>query len=41
MLAEQRLPILATDRVYYVGQPIAVVIAEDRYRAEDALESHR
>jgi aerobic carbon-monoxide dehydrogenase large subunit len=39
MLAEQRLPILATDRVYYVGQPIAVLIAEDRYRAEDALEA--
>ncbi|MFN0303457.1 MAG: xanthine dehydrogenase family protein molybdopterin-binding subunit [Burkholderiales bacterium] len=26
---------LATDRVRYVGEPIAVVIAEDRYRAED------
>lgn len=39
VLAEQRLPILASERVYYVGQPIAVVIAEDRYRAEDALEA--
>lgn len=39
VLAEQRLPILAADRVHYVGQPIAVVIAEDRYRAEDALEA--
>jgi carbon-monoxide dehydrogenase large subunit len=39
ILAEQRLPILATDRVYYVGHPIVVLIAEDRYRAEDALEA--
>lgn len=39
VLAEQRLPILAHDRVYYVGQPIAVVIADDRYRAEDAAEN--
>lgn len=39
VLAEQRLPILASDRVHYAGQPIAVVIAEDRYRAEDALEA--
>ncbi|WP_024803106.1 xanthine dehydrogenase family protein molybdopterin-binding subunit [Nocardia sp. BMG51109] len=39
VLAEQRLPILAGDRVHYVGQPIAVVVAEDRYRAEDALEA--
>jgi carbon-monoxide dehydrogenase large subunit len=39
VLAEQRLPILASDRVYYVGHPIAVLIAEDRYRAEDALEA--
>ncbi len=29
---------LATDRVRYVGDPIAMVIAEDRYLAEDALE---
>jgi carbon-monoxide dehydrogenase large subunit len=39
VLAEQRLPILASDRVHYVGQPIAAVIAEDGYRAEDALET--
>lgn len=39
VLADQRLPMLATDRVYYVGHPIVVLIAEDRYRAEDALES--
>ncbi|MGH8821624.1 MAG: xanthine dehydrogenase family protein molybdopterin-binding subunit, partial [Rhodoferax sp.] len=32
---------LAVDRVRYVGEPIAVVIAEDRYLAEDALDSIR
>jgi carbon-monoxide dehydrogenase large subunit len=39
VLAEQRLVILATDRVHYVGQPIAVVVADDRYLAEDAAEN--
>ena len=29
---------LATEKVRYVGEPIAVVIAESRYIAEDALE---
>ena len=29
---------VATDKVRYVGEPVAVVLAEDRYRAEDALE---
>lgn len=29
---------LASDRIRYVGEPIAVVIAESRYQAEDALE---
>ena len=29
---------LAVDRVRYVGEPVAVVIAEDRYLAEDALD---
>ena len=28
---------IATDRVRYAGEPVAVVVAEDRYRAEDAL----
>ncbi|MCS4505593.1 molybdopterin-dependent oxidoreductase [Arhodomonas aquaeolei] len=28
---------LAVDRVRYVGEPVAVVVAEDRYAAEDAL----
>jgi aerobic carbon-monoxide dehydrogenase large subunit len=36
---EQRLqPVLATDRVRYVGEPVAVVVAEDPYTAEDAAE---
>ncbi len=29
---------LATDRVRYVGEPIAMVLARDRYLAEDAVE---
>jgi aerobic carbon-monoxide dehydrogenase large subunit len=29
---------LARDRVRYVGQPIAAIVAHDRYRAEDAAE---
>jgi 2-furoyl-CoA dehydrogenase large subunit len=29
---------LAIDRVRHVGEPVAVVVAEDRYIAEDALE---
>ena len=29
---------LASDRVRYVGEPLAVIIAESRYQAEDALE---
>ena len=28
---------LARDKVRYVGEPVAVVVATDRYRAEDAL----
>ena len=31
-------PALATDRVRFVGQTVAVVVAEDRYVAEDACE---
>src|SRR5437773_965809 len=30
--------ILATDRVYFVGHPVAVVVARDRYLARDAAE---
>ncbi|HEU4371028.1 MAG TPA: xanthine dehydrogenase family protein molybdopterin-binding subunit [Methylomirabilota bacterium] len=32
-------PPLARDRVRYVGEPIAFVVAESRYLAEDALEA--
>src|ERR1051326_5645144 len=31
--------LLAIDRVYFVGHPVAVVIAADRYIARDAAES--
>jgi aerobic carbon-monoxide dehydrogenase large subunit len=31
-------PVLATDRVHYVGHPVAIVVAESRYVAEDAAE---
>src|SRR5262249_44338503 len=30
--------ILATSRVYYVGHPVAVVVARDRYLAHDAAD---
>ena len=30
-------PVLATDRVRYHGQPVAAVVAEDRYRARDGV----
>lgn len=33
---ERTHPILAKDKVCYVGEPVAVVIAESRYQAEDA-----
>ncbi len=32
---------LAVDRVRYSGEPVAVVFAEDRYLAEDALDAIR
>jgi carbon-monoxide dehydrogenase large subunit len=31
-------PLLADGRVVYQGQPVAAVVAEDRYRARDALD---
>jgi carbon-monoxide dehydrogenase large subunit len=31
-------PVLAVDRVYYVGHPVAIVVAESRYVAEDAAD---
>jgi aerobic carbon-monoxide dehydrogenase large subunit len=33
-----RADVLARDRVYRAGEPIALIIADDRYRAEDAAE---
>lgn len=33
------LPPIAYDRVLWVGQPVAVVVARDRYAAEDGLEA--
>src|SRR6266852_4435717 len=33
-----RHPVLATGRVRYVGEPVAVVVAEDLYTARDAAE---
>ncbi|ELZ29472.1 carbon-monoxide dehydrogenase (acceptor) [Halosimplex carlsbadense 2-9-1] len=32
-------PVLARDRVRYQGQPIAAVVADDRYRARDAADA--
>src|SRR6185369_637384 len=32
-------PVIARDKVRYVGEPIAVVIADTQARAEDALEA--
>src|ERR1043165_24134 len=32
-------PVIAKDKVRYVGEPLAVVIAETQARAEDALEA--
>jgi len=37
-LVPYRQPILARGRVRYVGEPVAVVFAEDAYQAEDAAE---
>jgi carbon-monoxide dehydrogenase large subunit len=37
-LVPYRQPILARDRVRYVGEPIAAVFAADPYQAEDAAE---
>lgn len=30
---------LAHEKVHYVGEPVAIVVAEDRYRAEDAVDA--
>jgi carbon-monoxide dehydrogenase large subunit len=34
-------PALAHDKVRYVGEPVAAVVASDQYRAEDALDAIR
>jgi carbon-monoxide dehydrogenase large subunit len=38
-LEPYRQPVLARDRVRYVGEPVAVVFARDAYAAEDAADS--
>jgi carbon-monoxide dehydrogenase large subunit len=38
MVRVHPMPALASDRVTYAGQPLAMVVAVDRYVAEDALE---
>src|SRR5262249_21771605 len=37
-LIPYRQPLLARARVRYVGEPVAVVLAEDPYQAEDAAD---
>lgn len=37
-LSEHLQPILARDEIRYVGEPVAVVLAEDAYAAEDGAE---
>jgi len=34
-----RMPVLAADEVRFVGEPVAIVIADDPYLAEDAAEA--
>ena len=38
-LGPYRQPVLGKERVRYVGEPIAVVFADDPYRAEDAADA--
>ena len=38
---ESEIPILAKDKVIYVGQPIAIVVAESRHAAEDGADAIR
>ena len=35
---ETEQPVLAREKVRFAGEPVAAVVADDRYRAEDALE---
>jgi carbon-monoxide dehydrogenase large subunit len=39
LLRTHRHPVIAVDRVRHVGEPVAVVVAEDPYRAQDGAES--
>src|SRR4030095_8186795 len=32
-------PLLAAEKVHYMGEPVAVAVAESRYVAEDALDA--
>lgn len=32
-------PVIAKDRVRYQGEPVAIAVAEDRYRAHDAIDA--
>jgi carbon-monoxide dehydrogenase large subunit len=38
---ESEIPILAKDKVIHVGQPIAIVVAENRHAAEDGVDAIR
>ena len=38
---ESEIPILAKEKVIYVGQPVAVVVAESRHAAEDGVDAIR
>jgi aerobic carbon-monoxide dehydrogenase large subunit len=39
ILQGPRPPALAQRKVHYVGEPVAIVVAEDRHRAEDAVDA--
>ena len=38
VLQGPRPAVLAQGKVHYVGEPVAIVVAEDRHRAEDAVD---
>jgi carbon-monoxide dehydrogenase large subunit len=38
---ESEVPMVARDKVIYVGQPIAIVVAETRHEAEDGVDAIR
>ncbi len=37
-LATETQPLMAADKAHYVGEPVALVLADSRYAAEDALD---